>query len=233
MYPGIWKLRTLSRIFFSPYSCFFRVLSLPILLSGRLLTKNHVFLDERVTRVPLRALSRVLTCVLAHLASFFSSPLQRVSDIELEEDASVTLLVGESCPTALREAHQGCHGWRLGSFELLKVLGQGYASTVYHARCQRSGQQVAIKQYHKGKLSPLNQFQVRREGGIHARLQHPAILPLFAVFEDRTSGECAGAGTPASRPADPGSSTLRSVPRDGALQQGQPVPRAEEAGRQW
>ncbi len=51
---------------------------------------------------------------------------------------------------------------RIDQFHLMKKIGSGYASTVYLASCRSSGNQVAVKLYHKNKLSELNYFQVSR-----------------------------------------------------------------------
>lgn len=78
-----------------------------------------------------------------------------------------TVIVSEFCPQRLLIAHAA--GWKFTSFEICKVIGKGYASTVYHTRCHRTRVEVAIKQYHKKRLTDLNHFQIRREASIHAR----------------------------------------------------------------
>ncbi len=60
----------------------------------------------------------------------------------------------------------------------MKKIGSGYASTVYLASCRSSGNQVAVKLYHKNKLSELNYFQVSREIQIHGNLDHKNIVQL-------------------------------------------------------
>ena len=49
------------------------------------------------------------------------------------------------------------------------------------ATCKVSGNQVAIKLYHKNKLSELNIFQVSREIQIHTRLNHKNIIQLVRL----------------------------------------------------
>ncbi len=46
------------------------------------------------------------------------------------------------------------------------------------AVCKLTGIQVAIKMYHRCKLSQLNNYQVKREIRIHSCLDHPNILQL-------------------------------------------------------
>lgn len=60
----------------------------------------------------------------------------------------------------------------------MRKIGSGYASTVYVATCRLTGNQAAIKMYHKNKLSELNKFQVQREIRIHAGLDHKHIIQL-------------------------------------------------------
>jgi serine/threonine protein kinase len=68
--------------------------------------------------------------------------------------------------------------WRIDQFHLLKKIGSGYASTVYLATCRTTGNQAAVKLYHKSKLSELNFFQVSREIRIHGGLEHKHIVQL-------------------------------------------------------
>lgn len=49
------------------------------------------------------------------------------------------------------------------------------------AICKRTGMQVAMKMYHRCKLSHLNHYQVKREIRIHSCLDHPNVLPLVSL----------------------------------------------------
>lgn len=69
---------------------------------------------------------------------------------------------------------------RIDQFHLMKKIGSGYASTVYLATCRTTGNQVAVKLYHKSKLSELNHFQVSREVRIHGVLDHKHIVQLVS-----------------------------------------------------
>jgi len=62
---------------------------------------------------------------------------------------------------------------------------------VHLAICKASGIQVAVKVYHRSKLSRLNHYQVRREIRIHADLDHPNILRLVRCAAARAGGRCA------------------------------------------
>lgn len=92
-----------------------------------------------------------------------------------------TLAVTQHCPAPMRKREV----WRIDQFHLLRKIGSGYASTVYYGTCRATSNQVAIKLYHKTKLSELNLFQVSREVKIHAELDHKHIIQLWAAFEDQ------------------------------------------------
>lgn len=72
----------------------------------------------------------------------------------------------------------------LADFSIGKLLGESSLSTVVCARCRTSGLDVAIKTYHKDRIGPLQLRQVAREIAIHMALDQPAIIPLYAAFED-------------------------------------------------
>ena len=53
-----------------------------------------------------------------------------------------------------------------------------------YALCRKTSLPLAVKTYRKRKLSALNRRQVAREVSIHARLNPPHVVALFAAFED-------------------------------------------------
>jgi serine/threonine protein kinase len=71
-----------------------------------------------------------------------------------------------------------CSCRSIDQFVVAKKLGGGYASTVHLAICKATGAQVAIKVYHRCKLSQLNNYQVHREIRIHSCLDHKNVLQL-------------------------------------------------------
>ncbi|KAF8065557.1 hypothetical protein HT031_003158 [Scenedesmus sp. PABB004] len=91
-----------------------------------------------------------------------------------------TICVTRHCPREMG----GRAAWSIDQFVVAKKLGGGYASTVHLAICKATGTQVAIKVYHRCKLSQLNNYQVQREIRIHSCLDHKNVLALFAAFED-------------------------------------------------
>ncbi len=66
-------------------------------------------------------------------------------------------------------------------FEIKKRIGSGYASSVYYAVCKLSGTPVALKAYHKVRLTELNLFQIQREITIHSSVDHRNIIQLVRV----------------------------------------------------
>jgi serine/threonine-protein kinase len=90
--------------------------------------------------------------------------------------ASTARAIGETeMPIALPP------GSRIGSFELVEVLGEGGSSTVFHAFRVTEGvrQDAAIKLLTRGLYTPEAQRQFRREREALARLQHPGIARLI------------------------------------------------------
>jgi aurora kinase len=53
---------------------------------------------------------------------------------------------------------------------------------VHLAVDKATGAHVALKIYHRSKLSVLNQYQVKREVRIHGCLDHPNVLRLVRCF---------------------------------------------------
>ena len=90
--------------------------------------------------------------------------------------ASTARVIGETeIPIALPP------GSRIGSFELVEVLGEGGSSTVFRAFRVTEGvrQDAAIKLLTRGLYTPEAQRQFRREREALARLKHPGIARLI------------------------------------------------------
>ncbi|KAG2443640.1 hypothetical protein HXX76_001990 [Chlamydomonas incerta] len=105
----------------------------------------------------------------------------------LPDDGS--LYVSEAAPAALRlngqAAVSGQRGaWALADFEIGKCLHEGYASSVFRARCLLSGHAVVLKVYNLHEQTAFLRYQMLRELHIHARLRHPNIVPLYGSFRD-------------------------------------------------
>eukprot|EP00193_Tetraselmis_chui_P003535 CAMPEP_0177770836 /NCGR_PEP_ID=MMETSP0491_2-20121128/11184_1 /TAXON_ID=63592 /ORGANISM="Tetraselmis chuii, Strain PLY429" /LENGTH=421 /DNA_ID=CAMNT_0019288171 /DNA_START=212 /DNA_END=1477 /DNA_ORIENTATION=- len=87
--------------------------------------------------------------------------------------------VSRLCPVEMQR-----EVWRLSDFVLQKTLYEGYSSSVTQAYDKVSGISVALKIYHKQRLSELNRAQVEREISIHLGLQHMHIIQMYAAWED-------------------------------------------------
>jgi len=87
-----------------------------------------------------------------------------------------------TCPPPLRPTDGY---WSFQDFELTRLLGDGSLSTVVAATSTKSHFPVAIKVYHRDRLTNLNHRQIAREIEVHAALlPHPNIIALYAAFED-------------------------------------------------
>ena len=74
----------------------------------------------------------------------------------------------------------------LGEFRLLEVLGGGGMGIVYLARQESLGREVALKLIRPEHLFfPEARQRFRREVEAVARVQHPGIVPVYAVGEER------------------------------------------------
>jgi Protein kinase domain len=109
-----------------------------------------------------------------------------------------TIVVTRHCPPEMRNRPS----WSVDQFVMARKLGGGYASTVHLAVCKATGTQVAIKVYHRCKLSLLNNYQVQREIRIHSCLDHKNVLQLVRArripwgcgVSLSPSSSCEGAG---------------------------------------
>jgi eukaryotic-like serine/threonine-protein kinase len=73
---------------------------------------------------------------------------------------------------------------RIGHYEIVKTLGRGGMSTVYLARDDRIGRDVALKVIPAGAdADPNDLARFREEAEAVARLQHPNIVHLYEVGE--------------------------------------------------
>ncbi len=75
---------------------------------------------------------------------------------------------------------------RLGDFELIRRLGEGTMGVVYEAWQMSLNRPVAIKMIRAGLFageSELRRFRIEAEAVAH--LDHPRIVPIYGVWEDR------------------------------------------------
>lgn len=85
---------------------------------------------------------------------------------------------GIDCPQAM-QSHLD-----LKSFQFIRAIGHGCASTVFEAIHTPSGTRCVLKVCMKERLYPEAERRMRREILIHSSLRHPYILTFYASFED-------------------------------------------------
>src|SRR5947209_1422651 len=73
-------------------------------------------------------------------------------------------------------------GERLGSYEIVEVLGQGGMGTVYRAVDPSKGYSVAIKTIRPDRENALLQAAFEREARITSALSHPGIVTILEIF---------------------------------------------------
>ncbi|KAK9837312.1 hypothetical protein WJX81_005473 [Elliptochloris bilobata] len=79
---------------------------------------------------------------------------------------------------------RGSTAWSIEELEAEAVLGEGAMSTVALCVCKRSGLRVALKMYHKSRMSAANYQQAEREICIQAALRNEHTIALYVAFED-------------------------------------------------
>ncbi|MCA8950932.1 MAG: serine/threonine protein kinase [Planctomycetes bacterium] len=71
-----------------------------------------------------------------------------------------------------------------GDFDVLELIGRGGMGTVYLARQRSLGRQVALKILDRSAAEePTASARLRREAELTAHLEHPNIVPVYAVGE--------------------------------------------------
>src|SRR5437764_1653027 len=76
--------------------------------------------------------------------------------------------------------------WRLGNYQILEEIGRGGIGVIYRARQRHSRRIVALKRilsYHADSPEALTRF--RREAQAAAGLDHPNVLPIYEVGENK------------------------------------------------
>ncbi|ORZ38905.1 kinase-like domain-containing protein [Catenaria anguillulae PL171] len=103
----------------------------------------------------------------------FASPIE---DAPVESFETVPLPVDPDYPVLLTVPG-------LERYQLVKKIGEGAFSQVYHAIDLMSREHVAIKVIEKSHLNSIQRASVQKEASIHARLHHPNVIALRQHFE--------------------------------------------------
>lgn len=135
---------------------------------------------------------------------------------------------------------------QLGEFELLERLGGGGMGVVFRARQASLGRDVALKVIRPEQLFfPRARERFRREAEAVARLQHPGIVPIYSVGEERGVPYFAMELVPGCTMAEILSQLQGRAPerlsggdaaavlRERAQQRGEPTPEVERLSGPW
>uniref|UniRef100_A0A667Z190 non-specific serine/threonine protein kinase n=1 Tax=Myripristis murdjan TaxID=586833 RepID=A0A667Z190_9TELE len=91
----------------------------------------------------------------------------------------------DSRPNSVFKKHQHKHNLR-HRYELLETLGRGTYGKVKRALEKHTGMEVAIKSIRKEKIKDMQDMvHIRREIEIMSALQHPHIISIYEVFENK------------------------------------------------
>jgi WD40 repeat protein/serine/threonine protein kinase len=131
--------------------------------------------------------------VVADLVAGLIDRMEHGEDIDLEaldhhhaEEVrrllSTVKMVSVAAPPAPRDADLGT----LGEYKLLREVGRGGMGTVYEAVHVAIGKRAAVKELPgTAALDPRYVRRFQTEAQAAARLEHPGIVPVFDVGEDR------------------------------------------------
>src|SRR5262245_13897338 len=82
-------------------------------------------------------------------------------------------------PPAARAADANAALHRVGRYRILAQLGQGSSGTVYRARQDATGRDVALKLLRADAMTPETLARFQREAVLLGRLDHPSIATVF------------------------------------------------------
>jgi serine/threonine protein kinase/tetratricopeptide (TPR) repeat protein len=102
----------------------------------------------------------------------------------LKDEAAAS--TGTTFTDILAEVELSEAKWRIGNYEILDEIGRGGMGVIYRAREVHSHRIVALKRvlsYHADSDQTLARF--RREAETATRLDHPNIVPIYYVGEDK------------------------------------------------
>ena len=124
------------------------------------------FLDQHCTDPALRA----------QIESLLAADEDEAEPLQSDAIERIVKAMGPGSPAEILPP-----GSRVGPFELLKVIGEGGSSTVFHAvrHIEGAAQHVALKLMRRGLYSPEAQRLFRREQRALIQLRHPNIARMI------------------------------------------------------
>lgn len=105
------------------------------------------------------------------------APIAKPSPAVNSKPATVEMTETIAPVLSKQQAERGSFPQTVGSYELMKELGEGGMATVYHARHRGSGQEVAVKLIRSSIVVSEKLVQLfAREASILSQLNHPRIV---------------------------------------------------------
>jgi eukaryotic-like serine/threonine-protein kinase len=161
------------------------------LIAGRLAADSHQALDAHVTDCPacqatLEMLGDPQDAFLSAVDELASLAVHSASPPVQQAIDRIKLLshVGEPVPSAPRSVPFADH--TLGDFRIVRQVGRGGMGVVYEAEQISLGRKVALKTLPlAGLLEPRRLQRFQNEARAAASLEHPHIVPVYAVGVDR------------------------------------------------
>eukprot|EP00899_Mesostigma_viride_P008697 jgi/Mesvir1/17829/Mv12921-RA.1 len=95
-----------------------------------------------------------------------------------------------SSPHSVRRNPFFAETFSMSDFKLGRQIGTGRYSTVYQAYYKATGVNMAMKMYHRHKMDPFTEHQVRREIRIHSEVDHENIAMFYGHFDDGEDNIC-------------------------------------------
>ncbi len=120
------------------------------------------------------------TAFLCEACAGDSELLRNVEEMLVRAEHRTTLPSPE--PAATESATLGAAQWlpeRIGSYRILRILGQGGMGVVYVAQQEHPQREVALKVISAGVTTPTLLERFRHEAEVLGRLQHPGIAQIY------------------------------------------------------
>jgi WD40 repeat protein len=151
--------------------------------------ERAAYLDHACGRSPdVRLRVEALLAANGQAGDFLETPALATMEIREPSDGvnAMTITARSDSWTARSGLSDSRTPRRLGDFELLRRLGEGSMGIVYEARQVSLNRRVAVKMIRAGLFAgeaDLRRFRIEAEAVAH--LDHPRIVPIYGVWEER------------------------------------------------